>query len=131
MMITPLAILIQSGSAAGKTSLIKLMAGLDPMASGRIRMDGEDVTKLNTQKRQITRSVHLFSPTFVAILVHTSRLSHATKETTERENEKESERERDREELGERQRQGLILFHTFHIHSVRDCHFFISFLLFR
>ncbi len=47
----------QTGS--GKTSLIKLMAGLDPIASGQIYMDGEDVTKLSTQKRNISL-VHQF-----------------------------------------------------------------------
>ena len=46
-------------TGAGKTSLIKLMAGLDPMASGQILMDGEDVTRLNTQKRRISL-VHQF-----------------------------------------------------------------------
>lgn len=46
-------------TGAGKTSLIKLMAGLDPMASGRILMDGKDVTRLNTQKRRISL-VHQF-----------------------------------------------------------------------
>ncbi len=47
----------QTGS--GKTSLIKLMAGLDPIASGQILFDGEDVTKLSTQKRNISL-VHQF-----------------------------------------------------------------------
>lgn len=47
----------QTGS--GKTSLIKLMAGLDPMASGTIKMDGQDVTRLNTQNRNISL-VHQF-----------------------------------------------------------------------
>lgn len=46
-------------TGSGKTSLIKLMAGLDPMASGRIFMDGEDVTRVNTQKRRISL-VHQF-----------------------------------------------------------------------
>ena len=46
-------------TGAGKTSLIKLMAGLDPMASGQIFMDGEDVSRLNTQKRRISL-VHQF-----------------------------------------------------------------------
>ena len=46
-------------TGAGKTSLIKLMAGLDPMASGQIFMDGKDVTKLSTQKRNISL-VHQF-----------------------------------------------------------------------
>jgi len=47
----------QTGS--GKTSLIKLMAGLDPLASGQILMDGRDVSKLSTQKRNISL-VHQF-----------------------------------------------------------------------
>ncbi|KMW59427.1 Glycerol-3-phosphate ABC transporter, ATP-binding protein UgpC [Candidatus Rhodobacter oscarellae] len=47
----------QTGS--GKTSLIKLMAGLDPLASGQIWMNGEDVSKLSTQKRNISL-VHQF-----------------------------------------------------------------------
>ena len=46
-------------TGAGKTSLIKMMAGLDPIASGQILMDGQDVTKLNTQKRNISL-VHQF-----------------------------------------------------------------------
>ncbi len=46
-------------TGAGKTSLIKLMAGLDPAASGKIYMDGQDVTKLSTQKRNISL-VHQF-----------------------------------------------------------------------
>ena len=46
-------------TGAGKTSLIKLMAGLDPLASGQIFMDGEDVSKLNTQNRNISL-VHQF-----------------------------------------------------------------------
>ena len=47
----------QTGS--GKTSLIKLMAGLDPLASGQILFDGEDVSKLSTQRRNISL-VHQF-----------------------------------------------------------------------
>ena len=47
----------QTGS--GKTSLIKLMAGLDPIASGQILFDGDDVTRLSTQKRNISL-VHQF-----------------------------------------------------------------------
>jgi len=47
----------QTGS--GKTSLIKLMAGLDPLGAGEIHMDGEDVSKLSTQKRNISL-VHQF-----------------------------------------------------------------------
>ncbi|MEM9840945.1 MAG: ABC transporter ATP-binding protein [Pseudomonadota bacterium] len=46
-------------TGAGKTSLIKLMAGLDPIASGTMLMDGEDVTKLSTQSRRISL-VHQF-----------------------------------------------------------------------
>ncbi len=46
-------------TGSGKTSLIKLMAGLDPAASGQILMDGEDVTRLSTQKRNISL-VHQF-----------------------------------------------------------------------
>ena len=46
-------------TGAGKTSLIKMMAGLDPIAGGQIFMDGEDVTKLSTQKRNISL-VHQF-----------------------------------------------------------------------
>ena len=47
----------QTGS--GKTSLIKLMAGLDPLNSGEIWMDGENVSRLSTQKRNISL-VHQF-----------------------------------------------------------------------
>ncbi len=47
----------QTGS--GKTSLIKLMAGLDPLASGQIFLDGQDVSALSTQKRNISL-VHQF-----------------------------------------------------------------------
>ena len=46
-------------TGSGKTSLIKLMAGLDPMASGQVLMEGEDVTRLSTQKRNISL-VHQF-----------------------------------------------------------------------
>lgn len=46
-------------TGAGKTSLIKLMAGLDQAASGQIIMDGKDVTSLSTQKRNISL-VHQF-----------------------------------------------------------------------
>ncbi|MGR3761769.1 ABC transporter ATP-binding protein [Roseobacteraceae bacterium NS-SX3] len=46
-------------TGSGKTSLIKLMAGLDPAASGQVLMDGRDVTHLNTQKRNISL-VHQF-----------------------------------------------------------------------
>ena len=46
-------------TGSGKTSLIKMMAGLDPIASGRVVMDGVDVTRVNTQKRNISL-VHQF-----------------------------------------------------------------------
>ena len=46
-------------TGAGKTSLIKLIAGLDPLASGQILFDGEDVSRLSTQKRKISL-VHQF-----------------------------------------------------------------------
>ncbi len=46
-------------TGSGKTSLIKLMAGLEPLASGQIFMNGQDVTKLSTQKRNISL-VHQF-----------------------------------------------------------------------
>jgi len=46
-------------TGAGKTSLIKMMAGLDPIASGQVLMDGQDVTNLSTQKRNISL-VHQF-----------------------------------------------------------------------
>jgi len=46
-------------TGAGKTSLIKLMAGLDSVASGKILMNGQDVTAMSTQKRNISL-VHQF-----------------------------------------------------------------------
>ena len=46
-------------TGSGKTSLIKLMAGLDPVASGKIFFDGENVTRVSTQKRRISL-VHQF-----------------------------------------------------------------------
>ena len=65
--IKPTSLLLETGhfnvllgqTGAGKTSLIKLMAGLDPLASGQIFMDGQDVSKLSTQKRNISL-VHQF-----------------------------------------------------------------------
>lgn len=38
---------------AGKTSLLRLMAGLDRPTSGRIIMDGEDVTEKSVRKRNV------------------------------------------------------------------------------
>lgn len=65
--IKPTTLRLQSGhfnvllgqTGAGKTSLIKLMAGLDPLAAGQIMFDGEDVSRLSTQKRNISL-VHQF-----------------------------------------------------------------------
>lgn len=65
--IKPTSLILETGhfnvllgqTGAGKTSLIKLMAGLDPLASGEIFMDGQDVSRLSTQKRNISL-VHQF-----------------------------------------------------------------------
>jgi glycerol transport system ATP-binding protein len=39
---------------AGKTSLMRLMAGLDRADSGRILMDGKDVTQISVRKRNVS-----------------------------------------------------------------------------
>ncbi|WP_299614620.1 ABC transporter ATP-binding protein [uncultured Tateyamaria sp.] len=57
----------QTGS--GKTSLIKLMAGLDPLASGEIWMDGQNVSRLSTQKRNISL-VHQFFVNYPQMTVY-------------------------------------------------------------
>ncbi len=65
--IKPTSLTLQTGhfnvllgaTGSGKTSLIKMMAGLDPIASGKVLMDGQDVTRLSTQKRKISL-VHQF-----------------------------------------------------------------------
>ncbi len=46
-------------TGAGKTSLIKLMAGLDSLASGQVILNGKDVSRLSAQKRNISL-VHQF-----------------------------------------------------------------------
>lgn len=56
-------------TGAGKTSLIKMMAGLDPIASGQVMMDGADVTHLTTQKRKISL-VHQFFVNYPHITVY-------------------------------------------------------------
>ena len=38
---------------AGKTSLLRIMAGLDKPTSGRIRVDGDDVTGVTVRKRSV------------------------------------------------------------------------------
>ncbi|GFE62942.1 ABC transporter ATP-binding protein [Litoreibacter roseus] len=65
--IKPTSLTLQTGhfnvllgeTGSGKTSLIKLMAGLDLAASGQILINGQDVTKLSPQKRNISL-VHQF-----------------------------------------------------------------------
>jgi glycerol transport system ATP-binding protein len=44
---------------AGKTTLMKLMAGLDKPTTGQIRLNGVDVTRVPTQKRNVSL-VHQF-----------------------------------------------------------------------
>ncbi|UWR21606.1 ABC transporter ATP-binding protein [Sulfitobacter sp. S190] len=56
-------------TGAGKTSLIKLMAGLDPLASGEVWMDGQDVSRLSTQKRNISL-VHQFFVNYPQMTVY-------------------------------------------------------------
>ena len=46
-------------TGAGKTTLIKLMAGLEKPTSGEIRLNGEDITGLTPQKRNVSL-VHQF-----------------------------------------------------------------------
>ncbi|MCX2725517.1 ABC transporter ATP-binding protein [Roseibium salinum] len=46
-------------TGSGKTSLIKLMAGLDSLASGQVILNGKDVSGLSAQKRNISL-VHQF-----------------------------------------------------------------------
>ncbi|MGI1661751.1 ABC transporter ATP-binding protein [Palleronia sp. KMU-117] len=46
-------------TGSGKTSLIKLIAGLDPLANGKVLIDGVDVSRVSTQKRKVSL-VHQF-----------------------------------------------------------------------
>ena len=40
-------------TGSGKTTLLKLLAGIETPDSGRILFDGQDVTRLSAQKRNI------------------------------------------------------------------------------
>ncbi len=58
--IYPLTLTLQPGlnvllgpTLAGKTSLMRLMAGLDQPSTGRVLMDGQDVTNVSVQKRSV------------------------------------------------------------------------------
>ena len=51
--------ILLGATGSGKTSLIKLIAGLDSVSGGSIRMDGRNVTRVSTQKRNISL-VHQF-----------------------------------------------------------------------
>ena len=51
--------MLLGATGAGKTSLIKLMAGLERPTTGTIRFDGRDVTGLSPQKRNVSL-VHQF-----------------------------------------------------------------------
>ncbi len=65
--IKPTSLLLEPGhfnvllgkTGSGKTSLIKLMAGLDPLSAGQIIMNGKDISSLSTKKRNISL-VHQF-----------------------------------------------------------------------
>lgn len=46
-------------TGAGKTTLIKLMAGLETVTEGRILIDGQDITRISPQKRNVSL-VHQF-----------------------------------------------------------------------
>ena len=54
---------------AGKTSLIKIMAGLERPTSGEIRFNGQDVTGMSPQKRNISL-VHQFFVNYPSMNVH-------------------------------------------------------------
>jgi len=51
--------ILLGATGSGKTSLIKLIAGLDSVSTGQIVVDGQDVTRINTQQRNVSL-VHQF-----------------------------------------------------------------------
>ena len=54
---------------AGKTTLMKLMAGLDRPTSGQVLIDTVDVTQQSTQERQIS-FVHQFFVNYPHLIVY-------------------------------------------------------------
>lgn len=56
-------------TGAGKTTLIKLMAGLEKPTTGRILFDGRDVTDLSPQKRNVSL-VHQFFVNYPNLTVY-------------------------------------------------------------
>jgi len=62
---------------AGKTSLLRIMAGLDRPDSGRIIVNGEDVTGMPVRKRNISMVYQQFInyPSFTTHIYHPNRLS--------------------------------------------------------
>ena len=74
---------------AGKTSLMRIMAGLDRPTSGRVTMDGRDVTGLPVQKRDVAMVYQQFI-NYPAMSVRENiasplRIRGADRETIERE----------------------------------------------
>ena len=58
-------ITILSSSGGGKTTLLRIIAGLDSCDSGTILLDGKDVTDLPPEKRNVNmvfQNYALFSP---------------------------------------------------------------------
>jgi glycerol transport system ATP-binding protein len=52
--LVPRAVTVLLGATqAGKTSLMRVMAGLDPPSAGRVRADGHDVTGVPVRQRQV------------------------------------------------------------------------------